>query len=214
MSSGDLQHRLRLIVITDQNLARPRPIVEIVGGALAAGARAVQLRGKNASARELQDMGSKLLSLTQPAGALLLINDRLDVALAIGADGVHLGPDDIPVSEARRVVPNSFLIGASTDNPQQAAQLEDDGADYIGCGTVYPTTTKADAGQIIGLSGLDRVARSVNVPVVGIGGINIERSAEISTTCASGIAVISAVMQASNVDKTVAGLLAPWAKLD
>mgnify|MGYP000887205164 CR=1 FL=1 len=214
MLSGDLRHRLRLVVITDQNLARPRSIVEVVEGALAAGARAVQLRGKSASARELQEMGSKLLSLTRPAGALFFINDRLDVALAIGADGVHLGPDDIPVSEARKVVPNSFLIGTSTDNPQQAAQLEDDGADYIGCGTVYPTMTKADAGQIIGLSGLDRVARSVDVPVIGIGGINLERSAEVSTTCASGIAVISAVMQASNVDETVVGLLAPWAELD
>ena len=167
-----------------------------MGDALEAGAHAVQLRDKTASARDLQDVGSKLLLLTRAAGALLFINDRLDVALAIGADGVHLGPEDIPVSEARKAVPNSFLIGTSTDNPQQAAQLEDDGADYIGCGTVYPTKTKSDAGQIIGLSGLDHVARSVDVPVIGIGGINVERSAEVSTTCASGIAVISTVMQA------------------
>ena len=214
MLSSDLQSRLRLIVITDQDLASPRSIVEIVADALAAGARAIQLRSKTASARELQERGSELLSLTRPAGALLFINDRLDVALAIGADGVHLGPDDIPVSEARRAVPNSFLIGTSTDNPQQAAQLEDDGADYIGCGTVYPTMTKADAGQIIGLSGLDRVARSVDVPVIGIGGINVERSAEVSTTYASGIAVVSAVMQTSDVPETIVGLLAPWAERD
>ena len=214
MSSSDLQSRLRLIVITDQDLASPRSIVEIVADALAAGARAIQLRSKTASARELQESGSELLSLTRPAGALLFINDRLDVALAIGADGVHLGPDDIPVSEARRAVPNSFLIGTSTDNPQQAAQLQHDGADYIGCGTVYPTTTKSDAGQIIGLPGLDRVARSVDVPVIGIGGINVERSAEVSTTYASGIAVVSAVMQTSDVPETIVGLLAPWAERD
>ena len=214
MSSSDLQSRLRLIVITDQDLANPRSIVEIVADALAAGARAIQLRSKTASARELQESGSELLSLTRPASALLFINDRLDVALAIGADGVHLGPDDIPVSEARRAVPNSFLIGTSTDNPQQAAQLQHDGADYIGCGTVYPTTTKSDAGQIIGLPGLDRVARSVDVPVIGIGGINVERSAEVSTTYASGIAVVSAVMQTSDVPETIVGLLAPWAERD
>ena len=212
--SGNLQQRLRLIVITDQELARPRSIIEIVGDALEAGAHAVQLRDKTASARDLQDVGSKLLLLTRAAGALLFINDRLDVALAIGADGVHLGPEDIPVSEARKAVPNSFLIGTSTDTPQEAAQFQRDGADYIGCGTVYPTKTKSDTGQTIGLSGLDHVARSVDVPVIGIGGINVERSAEVSTTCASGIAVISTVMQASNISETISSLLAPWAESD
>lgn len=212
MTPAELAARLRLIVITDAELARPRAVVEVVAAALAAGAPAVQARAKDASARELLELGRSLLPLAREHGALLFVNDRLDVALALGADGVHLGPDDIPVAAARRAMGPGFLIGSSTDDPEIARRLVADGADYIGCGTVYSTSTKSDAGEVIGLEGLDRVARAVAVPVIGIGGITVARAAEVATTSAAGIAVVGAVMAAADPGTAARGLLAPWSK--
>jgi thiamine-phosphate pyrophosphorylase len=185
--------------------------VDVVAAALAAGAPAVQVRAKDASARELLELGRAILPVARASGALLFVNDRLDVALALDADGVHLGPDDVPVAAARRTAPEGLLIGASTDDPDVARQLVADGASYIGCGTVYATTTKADAGDVIGLEGLDRVARAVDIPVVGIGGIDAQRAAEVAAhTRAAGVAVVGAVMRAADVHAAVRGLLAPW----
>ncbi len=201
--------------MADPELARPRSVVDVVVAALAAGAPAVQVRAKNASANDLLELGLAVQHAAREHGALLFVNDRLDVALALGADGVHLGPDDLPVAAARRAAPAGFLIGASTDDPEVARQLVADGASYIGCGAVYATTTKADAGDVIGLEGLDRVARAVDVPVVGIGGITVERSAEVAKhTGAAGVAVVGAVMSAADVGATVRGLLAPWGRGD
>jgi thiamine-phosphate pyrophosphorylase len=205
----ELAQRLRLIVITDRDAAAPRSVVEVVEAALAAGAPAVQLRDKRASARELLEVGRALLPLVRAASALLFVNDRADVALALGADGVHVGPDDIPVAALRARAPDGFLIGTSTDQPDEARALVAAGANYIGCGTVYQTVTKADAGQAIGLAGLDRVAR-VAAPVVGIGGITAEHAAAVAGTAAAGIAVVSEVMRASDVHATVRALLEPW----
>ena len=210
MIPAEIAARLRLIVITDPELARPRSVLEVVAAALASGAPAVQLRAKSASAREILDLGRHVQPLARQHGALLFVNDRLDVALALGADGLHLGPGDLPVAAARRAMPAGFLIGASADDPDVARGLVADGADYIGCGAVYATTTKPDAGDVIGLEGLDRVARAVDVPVVGIGGITVARSAEVATTAAAGIAVVGAVMSATDVAAAVRGLLAPW----
>jgi len=189
-------------------------VTEVVAAALAAGKPAVQLRAKGVSARELLELGRAVLPLARERGALVFVNDRLDVALALGADGVHLGPDDLPVAAARRAMGAGFLIGASTDDPAAAKQLVLDGADYIGCGAVYATSTKADAGDVIGLAGLDRVARAVEVPVVGIGGITVERSAEVATTHAAGVAVVGAVMAAADPGVAVRGLLTPWRSRD
>jgi len=202
--------RLRLIVITDRGLAAPRSVVEVVQAALAAGAPAIQLRDKTASARELHEAGRALLPLVHAAGAFLFVNDRVDVALSLEADGVHVGPDDLPVAALRGVVPAGFLIGTSTDEPDTARALVAAGADYIGCGTVYATTSKPDAGEAIGLERLDAVARAVEAPVVGIGGITAERSREVAGTGATGVAVVSEVMRARDVHATVVALLEPW----
>ncbi len=210
MTSAELAARLRLIVITDPDLARPRSVPDVVAAALAAGAPAVQIRAKGASARELLELGRAILPLARERNALCFVNDRLDVALALGADGVHLGPEDLPVAAARRAMGEGFLIGASTDDPEVAGRLVAEGADYLGCGAVYATTTKHDAGEVIGLAGLGRVARAVRVPVVGIGGITVEHSAEAATTGAAGVAVVGAVMAAGDVGGTVRALLAPW----
>ena len=205
-----LSDRLGLVVITDAELALPRALVDVVGDALRAGARTIQLRDKRSSGAELCATARDLREVTHEADALLFINDRLDVALAVGADGVHLGPDDIPVDAVRASVPRSFLIGASTDDPERARTLAAAGADYIGCGTVYETRSKTDAGRVIGLDGLERVATAVAIPVIGIGGVSAERSAEIAATSASGIAVIRAVMAAEDVGAAVSRLMAPW----
>jgi len=198
---------LRLIVITDHHLAAPRDLLDIVARCLDAGAPAIQLRDKDASARNLYQQAIAFRALTRAHGARLFINDRLDVALAAHADGVHLGPDDLPVADAHRIAPPGFLIGASTDDPDTALRLQHDGADYIGCGTVYPTTSKPDAGTAIGTRRLDRVARAVDVPVVAIGGITVARAPEIARTAAAGIAVIGAVMGAQDPASAVRMIL-------
>lgn len=211
MTDDRLRSALRLLVVTDRRLASPRSLTAVVGAALSGGARAVQLRNKGDSARELLAAGADLRALTRAAGALLFVNDRLDVALALEADGVHLGPDDLPVAAARAVAPPPFLIGRSADDVEVARQAVVDGADYIGCGTVYSTSTKPDAGEVIGLAGLGRVARAVPVPVLAIGGITIERAGEVARTAAFGIAVVGAVMSAPDPARAVRGFLAPFA---
>lgn len=204
---------LRLIVITDEALASRHGGVErVVAAALDAGCRAVQLRMKGAGARDMLSAAGPLRRMTAQAEALLFINDRLDVALAVGADGVHLGPDDLPVGPVRAAVDgmrqNRFLIGYSTDEPDAARRAAAEGADYIGCGTVFATGSKADAGEIIGLEGLDAVVRAVDVPVVAIGGITPERAMEVAAgTRASGTAVVSAVMGAESPRAATARLL-------
>lgn len=210
-SSGGLADRLRLIVVTDAAAAAPGTVEDVVAAALRAGAPAIQLRDKNATAAELLRTARALRGPTRAAGALLFVNDRLDVALAAEADGVHLGEDDLPVAVARRVAPPGFLIGRSADDPALARRSADEGADYVGCGTVYPTSTKPDAGAVIGLDGLERVAAAVPVPVVAIGGITSARAAEIAVrTSAAGVAVVGAVMAAPDPEEAVRSLLAPW----
>lgn len=206
-AGGGLARRLQLIVITDEGMAAPRDVTDVVQAALHAGATAVQLRDKVQPPRDLLPLAHRLRTLTREAGALFIVNDRLDVALAVSADGVHLGPHDLPVAAARRIAPRGFLIGHSADDPVAARAAVADGADYIGCGTVYPTNTKTDAGTAIGLHRLAEVVRSVDVPVVAIGGLTVERAAEVIAAGAAGCAVVSEVMAATEPGRAVKGLL-------
>ena len=196
MSRSELARRLRLIVITDRALAAPRDILAVTTEALRAGAPAVQLREKHLPPRHTAPLARRLRAAAHAAGALFFVNDRLDLALAVDADGVHLGPDDLPVPAARRTAPPGFLIGYSTDDADAAVQAIADGADYVGCGAVYATRTKAEAGPAVGLSRLTAVVRAVEAPVVGIGGITVDRAAAVLATGAAGCAVVSAVMAA------------------
>jgi thiamine-phosphate pyrophosphorylase len=183
----------------------------VVAEALRAGVRAIQLRDKKAGARELHAKALRLRRLTRDWGALLFVNDRFDVALASGADGIHVGPDDLPVSDLRSVAPSGFLIGASTDEPDLARELQANGADYIGCGAVFTTSTKKDAGEVIGVGGLENVVRSVEIPVVGIGGVTPEGAAQIAEgSGAVGVAVIGFVMAAEDPGGAARELLAPF----
>ena len=207
MTTTTLREALRVLVITDARLAAPRRVTEVVRAALEAGARSVQMRNKGEEPRALVELGRELRTLTREHGALLLVNDRVDVALAVQADGVHVGPHDLPVAAVRSITPPGFLVGRSADDPDVALRAVAEGADYIGCGTVYATTTKADAGEVIGLEGLAAVARAVPVPVVAIGGITVERAGEIVPTGAAGVAVVGAVMSAADPAEAVRRLL-------
>lgn len=205
-----LARSLRLIVITDRDAAAPRPVPEVVAAALAGGARAIQLRDKQASARDLFAQAVSLLRLTRKAGALLFVNDRVDVALAAGADGAHVGPTDLPVADLRRWVPSDFLVGYSTDDPAEARSAEAAGASYIGCGAVFGTTSKDVGDEAIGPARLSLVARSVGIPVVGIGGIGPANVDQVAGTRAAGAAVLGAIMSASDPQAATRALLAAW----
>jgi thiamine-phosphate pyrophosphorylase len=217
MERLQLADRLRLTVITDEALARPRALSDVVREALAAGAPTIQLRLKGTTARELLEVAHTLMPIVRSAGALLIVNDRLDVALAAGADGVHLGPDDPPVMDARAVaadtlsaVADPFIVGYSADTTDGAAQAEAEGADYLGVGAVYATANKSDAGEVIGLEGLRRVVKAVSIPVVAIGGITPERARAVAETGACGSAIIGAVMGSPEPAEAVRALLLPF----
>lgn len=197
MTAADLVPRLSLVVITDPDCGG-RAIVDVVRAALRAGAPSIQLRGKDQPAREQVDLARALLAETRAAGALLWVNDRLDVALAAGADGVHLGQDDLPLEAARAIVPTGFLIGISAETAELALAAERGGADYVGTGPVYATGSKADAGDAVGCARISEVARAVRIPVVGIGGIAVGNAGEVVHAGAAGVAVISAVMRAAD----------------
>ena len=201
---------LRLIVITDRRLAAPRKIEDVVRECLAAGAPAIQLREKHSSAKELLEQAFRLRELTANYSALLFINDRLDVALVARADGVHLGPDDLPLAGAR-AASSTLILGFSTDQPDLARQSADHGAGYLGCGAVFATTSKAEVGhEQIGPEGLRRVVEAVDIPVIGIGGITRENVDQVAATGAAGCAVISAVMTAARPGDVVSALLSAF----
>jgi thiamine-phosphate pyrophosphorylase len=205
-----LARRLRVLVITDRGLAEPRSVVEVVEIALEAGARAVQLRAKDSGAGGLLELARSLRRLTRRTDSLLFVNDRLDVALCAGADGAHLGPHDLPLTAARKVVPKGFLLGFSTDDPERARGAERDGADYVGCGSVWTTETKDVGGEAIGTARLRAVVEAVSIPVLAIGGVTPGRAPEVAAVGAAGVAVASAVMGAEDPALVVRGLLAAF----
>ncbi|UCC84138.1 MAG: thiamine phosphate synthase [Gemmatimonadota bacterium] len=216
MDSGrtpELRRALRLMVITDRRLAGDRGWLADTEAALLAGATAIQLRDKGATSRELLEMALALRPLVECHGALFLVNDRFDVALAAGAHGVHLGDDDLPVAEVRRVVPREFVIGRSADTEDAALAAEAQGASYLGVGSVFGTQTKKEViGEVIGTEQLGRVARAVSIPVVGIGGVSSANAAEVAATGAAGLAVVSAVMAAPDPGAATRALLESWSQ--
>jgi thiamine-phosphate pyrophosphorylase len=202
-----LASRLALIVVTDPGVPAGLTLVEAVRAALRGGAPAIQLRAKDAPARAAAQLARELLAETRAAGALLFINDRVDIALAAGADGAHLGDEDLPLAAARRIVPPGFLLGISADSVQLAREAERDGADYLGVGPVYGTASKADAGAPIGTARIAQVAAAVRIPIVGIGGIHAANAAPVVQAGAAGVAVISAVMHAPDPEAATRALI-------
>ncbi len=199
MDRADLARRLRLYVLTDTGLARGRSLVELVVAALEGGATAIQLRDKTSSTLAQVELGRQLRRVTRDAGALLLVNDRVDVAYAVEADGVHLGQDDLPIAVARAILGRTAIVGGSAGNPDELARALADGVDYLGIGPMYPTTTKPDAGAPLGPTGLAAMRRATDLPIVGIGGIDATNVAPVIAAGADGVAVISAIIGATDV---------------
>lgn len=183
-----------------------RSFLEIAQGAINGGATLLQLREKGNSAREVVEMGKRLRELTRAAGIPFIINDRVDIAVAVEADGVHLGQDDLPLKVARRILGERAIIGASAGNVEEALRAQEGGADYLGVGSIFPTPSKSDAGEPIGCSGLREIKAQIDLPIIAVGGITLESVEEVLEAGASGIAVISAVAKSSDVTKATAEL--------
>jgi thiamine-phosphate pyrophosphorylase len=198
----NLKRYLDVYFITDSNFGYTHE--ELAEMVLRAGIRIIQFREKKMSTREMVETAKRLRKLTNEYDALLIVNDRIDVALACDADGVHLGQDDMPAEIAREIFDG--IIGISTKNVTQAANAEKY-ADYIGAGSVFPTKTKKDAGKAIGVSGLAEIVRAVSVPVVAIGAINRNNVLDVLKAGADGVAVISAIAAAPNPEDEARALL-------
>ena len=199
----------RTYLVTQESLSAGRSTAEIVRAAIDGGIDVVQLREKETDARWRYERGLELRELTADAGVDLLVNDRVDVALAIDADGVHLGSSDLPVAAARELLGPEAVIGYSTADPAEARQAQAEGADYLGVGAVYGTTSKADVDDEqngIGLERVRAVAEAVEIPVIGIGGITAENAAPVVEAGATGVAVISEITAADDPKGATAAL--------
>lgn len=207
--NSNLTARLRgLYVITDAHMGGGH--VAIARAALRGGARVIQLRDKTTEPRPLLEIARELRRLTREVDALLLVNDRLDLALLCEADGVHLGPDDWPISDVRAVVPRDFIIGASCGTPTEARAAQIAGADTIGIGAVYATSTKTDAGGAIGLDGLRAVINATTLPAAAIGGIGASNIAAVAACGVPMVCAISAIAGAGDeaaIEAATRGLL-------
>lgn len=199
-----------IYVITDEELAPGRTHVEIAGAALAGGASAIQLRDKHAPDEYLIRAGRRIRELASAAEALFIVNDRIEVALACRADGLHIGRNDRPASEVRSLLPGKIL-GVSVATPEEAAQARVDGADYLGVGPIFATSTKADAGKPVGTGRIAIMrAASGGLPVVAIGGINEGNIARVAKAGADATAVISAVVCADDMAEATRRLVQIW----
>lgn len=189
---------LRLTLVTDRTQTRGRELAAVVGECLAAGLPAVQVREKDLGAADLAFLCRRIRGLTLDTGALLVVNDRVDVALAVGADGVQRASTSLPVKDIRALVGTRLRIGASVHSLPEALEAEVNGADWLVFGPVYDTPSKRAFGLPQGLDKLARVATAVRIPVIAIGGVTPERVREVRRAGASGVAVISAILTADS----------------
>lgn len=180
-----------LYLITDTSISGFTH-AQIVKKAISAGVRTIQLRDKQMSKRELYDQALRVRNLTLQHKVTFIMNDYIDIAMAVRADGVHLGQDDMPIEEARRIVGKKMIIGISTHNLGQAIKAQNQGADYIGFGPMFQTSTK-EAGRPKGLRSLRNICSKINIPVVAIGGISSENIRDVMDVGADACAVISVI---------------------
>jgi thiamine-phosphate pyrophosphorylase len=196
-----------LYVITDEELYPGRTHLMIAQAAIEGGARIIQIRDKTASDREFYEAAVAVRELCTRAKAKFFVNDRVHIAAAVGADGVNVGQSDLPVSIVREILGEKAIVGVSCDCIEEAVQAEKDGADYIGYGPVFATTTKLDTGPVSGLVNLQNVCEAVNIPVVAIGGIGLNNIHQIADAGATSAAVISAIVRAKDMKQTVIELI-------
>jgi thiamine-phosphate pyrophosphorylase len=185
-----------LYLVTDRSLSKGRDTLEVVKAGVAGGVTCVQLREKNCSTLEFIEEALSVKDYLKKHNIPLIINDKVDVAQAVGADGVHLGQTDMPLIMAKDILKGSMIIGISVESLEDAIRAEKDGADYIGISPIFATPTKTDTAPALGLEGLKKISRAVKLPKVAIGGLNQENAGEVILNGASGIAVVSAIVSA------------------
>lgn len=208
MTLSSLQHLTGLYVLLDPSIRFGRPLTEVMKAAAEGGAKLFQYRNKADAMREAYAEASSLRKLAAGLGALFIINDRCDLALAVGADGVHLGQDDLPYADARKLLGPDKTIGLSTHNAAQVQEAEKLKPDYIGFGPIFTPASKADHDPIVGLEGLRQVRSLTSLPIFAIGGIQTGQVQAVIQAGADGVAVISAVLNAQDVRKAVERLIA------
>ena len=183
----------RLHVLTDTTLQSRYSHIELAEMCIAGGADTIQYREKWSATREMINIASEMKRICKRAGVALIVNDRIDVALASNADGVHLGQDDFPIPLARKLMGKERIIGGSSSHEGEVQECLTQGTDYVGFGPVFPTTSKDDAGPVSGMRELRDVVQMADVPIIAIGGVGPENVEKVMKTGAYGIAVISAV---------------------
>lgn len=191
-----------IYLVTDDSWLRGRSLADCVRQALAGGVTLVQYRSKHNDGGPMYAEALELKALCDSCGVPLIINDRVDLAMAIGAAGVHLGQDDLSCAAARKIMGNDYIIGVSAHNPREALQAVADGADYLGCGAVFGSATKQDAREL-GLANLCAIRQVSKLPMVGIGGITAVNYEQVLQTGAEGAAIISGILAASDITETV-----------
>jgi thiamine-phosphate pyrophosphorylase len=201
---------LGVYLVTDAASLAGRDPLEVVAQAVQGGVGCVQLRDKHANTRELLAQAQALQALLRPLGVPLIINDRLDIALAVGAQGVHLGQSDMPPAIARRLLPPEMFIGWSVETPEQVRQAALEPVDYLGVSPVFDTPTKTDAAPAWGLAGLAQVRRMTALPLVAIGGIHAHNAAAVLAAGADGLAVVSAICAAPSPQQAASALRQTW----
>lgn len=187
---------LSLYLVTEESIAIEE-LTKIIAQSVSGGVSIVQLREKNNSSLSFYEKASALKQLLNELSIPLIINDRVDIALAVGADGIHIGQDDFPLPVVKKMVPEDMIVGVSVSTLEEALEAERNGADYIGVGSVFPTKTKQDA-TLMALEDLGEICRGVSIPAVAIGGITADNISALSDSGLSGTAVVSAIMNADN----------------
>lgn len=191
-----------IYLVTDDGCLQGRALIDCVREALKGGVTLVQYRAKTASSAEMYAEALQLKALCDSFNVPLIINDRLDIAMAVGAAGVHLGQDDLPCAAARKILGEDYIIGVSAHNPAEAKAALQSGADYLGCGAVFGTATKADV-QKLGTDGLAAICKAKGLPVVGIGGVTADNYREVRAAGADGAAIVSGILAQPDIRATV-----------
>ncbi|GAB7021725.1 thiamine phosphate synthase [Salidesulfovibrio brasiliensis] len=197
---------LSCYLVTDRSLCRGRSLTDVVAEAVAGGVTMVQLREKNTPTRDFLAQARKLKQILAPQGIPLIINDRIDIALSISADGVHIGQSDMPYNEARRLLGPEAIIGLSIDTDEQVIEAQSLDVDYLGLGPVFPTKTKKDHSPALGLEGFTRRRSMTRHPSVAIGSVTAKSAPTLRSLGADGIAVVSAICAADDPQKAAAEL--------
>jgi thiamine-phosphate diphosphorylase len=202
-----LLHDYQLYLVTDPILNKGYSVLEQIRLAILGGVKIVQIRDKGLPVQDFIELASEALKITRAENAFLIINDAVEVAKVVGADGIHLGQEDMPLKEARMIMGDDTVMGISVKTVEEAIRAEEDGADYLAVNGVFPTATKEDLGYCVGLEGVTHLRQCTRLPLIGIGGINLHNCRSIIEAGANGIAVVTAITMSDNIPQTCRSFL-------